>query len=160
MPEGTKMLRTDLRVVEHAENEYRRAHVRRLFFLQKKSYSCSLKSLLSIDVRVRWIWPILSVKKKKKKKKKKNRIVEPHYRPHLVFSAYISETPQQRTCALRYSFSAWSTTMGSTIKIFVPSGMGTNRNKRDTESGALTISNFALNQHTLKSLSVDFKCVF
>ena len=29
--------------------------------------------------------------------------------------------------------------MGSTLNIFVPSGMGTNRNKRDTESGALTI---------------------
>ena len=29
MPEGTEMLRMDPRVVEHAENEYRRAHVRR-----------------------------------------------------------------------------------------------------------------------------------
>jgi len=29
MPEGTKMLRTDPRVVNHAENEYRKAHVRR-----------------------------------------------------------------------------------------------------------------------------------
>ena len=48
--------------------------------------------------------------------------------------AYISETPQRRTCALRYSFSAWSTTLGSTLDIFVPSDMGTNRNKRDTES--------------------------
>jgi len=29
--------------------------------------------------------------------------------------------------------------MGSTLKIFVPFGMGTNRNKQDTELGALTI---------------------
>ena len=29
MLEGTKTLRTDPRVVDHAENEYRRAHVRR-----------------------------------------------------------------------------------------------------------------------------------
>ena len=29
MPEGTKMLRVDPMVVDHAENEYRRAHVRR-----------------------------------------------------------------------------------------------------------------------------------
>ena len=29
MPEGTKMLRVDLMVVDHAENEYRRAQVRR-----------------------------------------------------------------------------------------------------------------------------------
>ena len=29
MPEGTKMLRVDLMVVDHAENEYHRAHVRR-----------------------------------------------------------------------------------------------------------------------------------
>ena len=28
--------------------------------------------------------------------------------------------------------------MGSTLNIFVPSGMGTNQNKQDTESGALT----------------------
>ena len=29
MPEGTKMLRVDPIVVDHAENEYHRAHVRR-----------------------------------------------------------------------------------------------------------------------------------
>ena len=29
IPEGTKILRTDPRVVDHTENEYRRAHVHR-----------------------------------------------------------------------------------------------------------------------------------